>query len=239
MLGYHTSAICIAQPPSGKAIVVNSGMYESIVRRYGALLAGLDPLTDESRRRFGGQVRCGAGCDLCCHGLFDIGPLDALLLHHAWAALPAAERDAMADRAGGLLGRLAGIAPGWAYPHDLCDLDSDEAADRILETLGGVPCPVLAGANCSLYAARPFYCRVHGLKVRDSGGGEPIDTSCELNFTAGVPATAAWPAHDFSAQFSGESALLDEAGLDPDSRFLIPAVTTPRFGAWLAQLRQI
>ncbi len=197
--------------------------------QYQQLLSRLEGLTESSRAAFGDAVQCRRGCALCCHGLFDIGVLDALLLHEAWLRAPGPLRTAIADRAERLLAEIARLRPGWAYPFRVDALEEDEV-DRILETLGLVACPVLGeDRSCSLYAARPFYCRVHGLKIRDAGGEADIDTDCELNFTAGPPERAQWPGHDFTELFGAEGNLLQQAGLDPDARFLIPAVTTPRF----------
>jgi Fe-S-cluster containining protein len=199
----------------------------SILPHYRALLHQLAGLTAASQARFGAAVQCGSGCALCCHGLFDIGVLDALALHAAWQAAPAAVRDDIEARAAALLARIAHAAPGWRYPYFL-DAD-DDAVDQVLETVGLEACPVLgADQRCRLYEARPFYCRVHGLKLRDRGGDADIDTDCERNFPEPPPRDA-WPAFDFSGWFAAEGALISEHGLDPDLRLLIPAVTTARF----------
>lgn len=195
---------------------------------YQALLAQLDGLTAESQRRFGAAVQCRTGCGLCCHGLFDIGVLDALLLYEAWEQSAPAVRDDIERRAEELLARIGAEAPDWRYPYDLAAL-SDEAVDAVLERIGMAPCPVLsADQACRLYASRPFYCRVHGLKIRDKTGGLHLDTSCELNFRS-TPPQREWPEYDVSGHFDAESELLARHGINPDARLLIPAVTSRRF----------
>lgn len=203
--------------------------------KYQALLHRLDGLTAESQRRFGDAVQCRAGCGLCCHGLFDIGVLDALLLHEAWAAAAPETRDDIERRAEALLARVAVEAPTWQYPYDLASL-SDDDVDAVLERIGLAACPVLsADQACRLYEARPFYCRVHGLKIRDTGGDLHLDTSCELNF-ATVPKRAEWPGYDVSGHFDAESELLAAHGVNPDARLLIPAVVTRRFAPFAKAL---
>jgi Fe-S-cluster containining protein len=198
-------------------------------RQYRELLAPLDALTRASKEAFGDQIQCRQGCGMCCHGLFDIGVLDALLLHAAWREAPADVRTDIEARSEILLAQIALIAPYWLYPYDLRAASEDEI-DAVLETLGSVACPVLSTAQgCRLYDSRPFYCRVHGLKVRDRKGANDIDTDCDLNFTKAIPPKDSWPSHSFSDQFTAEGELIFQQALDPASRFLIPAVTTARF----------
>lgn len=202
-------------------------MHAAATAEYRDLLRRLDGLTAASRAAFGTAVRCGEGCALCCHGLFDIGVLDALALFEAWRESPETTRLDIESRAESLLARIATKAPGWPYPHRLGD--DDDEIDRVLERVGMVACPVLgADQRCRLYEARPFYCRVHGLKLRDAAGSADIETSCELNFPV-TPPREQWPAFDFTAWFGAEGRLIERAGLDPDLRLLIPAVTTRRF----------
>lgn len=199
---------------------------------YQGLLAKLDGLTAESQRRFPNQLQCRKGCGMCCHGLFDIGVLDALLLHQAWLDCEATMKVEIETAAELLLAKVQNIAPAWQYPYDLKDVDEDEV-DRVLEKIGMVACPVLdTQSGCRLYDSRPFYCRVHGLKIQDTQGPADIETSCELNFQAGDPPREAWPSADFTGQFSQESQLISEHRLNPESRFIIPAVTTRRFSAY-------
>jgi Fe-S-cluster containining protein len=204
-----------------------------LAMEYRNLLRNLNPLTDQSIAKFGSAVQCRAGCGRCCHGLFDIGILDALTLHSAWAE--SEDRSSIEVRAEELLARLQTLVPAWRYPFDL-QACSDEEVDVVLEHLGLVACPVLdSSQRCRLYDARPFYCRVHGLKIRDSGKQTDIDTDCELNFPQ-TPPKENWPEFDFSALFAAEGALVREFGLDPESKFLIPAVTTSRFAPIAAEI---
>ncbi len=213
-----------------------------VLSRYHELLSPLDRLNPLSRKAFGDLVRCRKGCAMCCHGLFDIGLLDALLLHDAWRV---AEKNVCREielAAESLLAAVERSAPTWPYPHFVDHLQEDEV-DRILESVGMRACPVLGPDNaCRLYDARPFYCRVHGLKIRDTREAgidteadteEPadMDTDCEYNF-ATIPPREEWPAFAFSRLFAEEGRLMAEAGLNPEERFLIPAVTTTRFGEW-------
>jgi Fe-S-cluster containining protein len=207
---------------------------DDIPAKFEALLKSLDTLTSASQAAFGDAVQCRKGCAMCCHGLFDIGVLDALLLHQGWRKLPSPMRADIEKKAEEYLLAINQIRPAWAFPHHLAEIDEAEL-DDLLARIGMVPCPVLGkDLGCQLYAQRPFYCRVHGLKIRDERTPEAdMNTDCELNFQSGTPPRKAWPAHNFSALFEAEGRLIVEAGLDPDGRFLIPAVVTRRFGVLL------
>ena len=57
------------------------------MRKHRAFLEEVDAWFGEVRARHDGQMLCGRGCALCCHGLFDISLPDALLVAEAFAAL--------------------------------------------------------------------------------------------------------------------------------------------------------
>jgi Fe-S-cluster containining protein len=83
------------------------------------------------------DLRCAAGCDLCCRTRLTVTAVEADAIAAHVRALPPAER-----------GELAGLA---ARPHD-------PAAPR---------CAALDDAGrCRIYAARPIVCRSHGVPVR-------------------------------------------------------------------------
>lgn len=204
----------------------------NFLQEYHALLNELNGFVAESQQRFGSAIQCRRGCASCCQGLFDIGVLDALLLHAAWRQLPEHKRNRVEDAAERLLSKITTLAPHWDYPHFVQERNENEI-DRILDVIGLQPCPLLdTNGACSLYAHRPFYCRVHGLKLRDASGKSDIETSCALNFLNGTPAREMWPQHDFTGLFRAEGVLIAVAGLDADARFLIPSVVTRRFAPY-------
>jgi Fe-S-cluster containining protein len=108
-------------------------------------------------------VACGAGCDDCCHALFDLAPVEALAIRAAFAGLGRRERREALRRA------------------ERAVRDYDQALGRALARQGEerlaelsaarVACPLLAEGRCLLYAERPATCRLYGIPV--AVGGQP------------------------------------------------------------------
>jgi len=135
---------------------------EGSLAEYEALAAKVDAFFARVHARYADRMRCGAGCDECCHAELSLAPVEAEALRRHVAALPAAERSRLAARAG------KAAAAG-----------EDGARCAALEDDG----------RCAVYAARPLVCRTHGVPMRvprdarlpvmrDDGGL----AVCHLNF---------------------------------------------------------
>jgi len=102
---------------------------------YRQLIERLDAFFERVRRRHPDLIRCGPGCETCCHRDLSLHPFEAELL---------------AEAAGGLAPPVQQRVRGRA-----------ERALRDAEA----PCPLLEDGRCVLYAARPVICRTHGLPM--------------------------------------------------------------------------
>ena len=135
------------------------------------------------------EMRCGRGCTLCCHGLFDIALPEALLLAHGLSWLSARDLSDVRARSAAVQSAIESAAPELRSPFLLHDL-SEQRVDEIVRALDAPRCPLLTDDGaCSVYDLRPLACRLEGVPMVDSADG-PFGDWCELNFTGGVPEPA-------------------------------------------------
>lgn len=147
--------------------------------RYLPLLEELDAWQDAARAAHPGVIPCRPGCSACCHGPFDISIADADVVAAAVAALPEAVRRPMIVLATAQLEQMREIVPALEAPWDVSSL-GDEAFDDLCEALAEEPCPALdPSGSCTIYEARPLVCRIMGLGLQSSGGGE-IPNACPI-----------------------------------------------------------
>jgi Fe-S-cluster containining protein len=179
---------------------------KSILDEYKMLLATADAWFDRCLAAAGAHIRCGEGCAGCCHGLFDITLLDALVLSEGLAALPAEERVTVLGRAREQLDRLQQKWPSFQSPYLLNGIPPEEW-DSPEEN--ATPCPLLSPAGrCLAYAARPLICRLHGLPHVDFSGEIFADNWCTRNFPGIDPLTLSELRGDFRRLFTTEAHLL-------------------------------
>lgn len=118
------------------------------------------------------NLRCGRGCSLCCHGLFEIGSCDVPLIAEGLAALHPMRRSRIIRRA------LA-IVESSGHPN-LRECSAEEK-EEFFDRTESTPCPNLDDSGaCMIYESRPLVCRTFGLPLRD--GRKYVGDICELNF---------------------------------------------------------
>ncbi len=119
------------------------------------------------------NLQCGAGCSLCCYGLFEIGSGDVPLLAEGLETLHPMRRAKIIRRA-------LEIVESNRHPN-LRDC-SPEEKEAFFDRTQATPCPTLdESGHCIMYEHRPLVCRTFGLPLRD--GRRYIGDICELNFT--------------------------------------------------------
>lgn len=119
------------------------------------------------------NLQCGAGCSLCCYGLFEIGSGDVPIIAEGLAAMPAARRKKVIKRAQEIVD---------ANDHPNLRECSPDEKEAFFTRTQSTPCPNLDEAGlCVMYEHRPLVCRTFGLPLRD--GRKYIGDICELNFT--------------------------------------------------------
>ncbi|HYH06713.1 MAG TPA: YkgJ family cysteine cluster protein [Thermoanaerobaculia bacterium] len=119
------------------------------------------------------NLQCGAGCSLCCYGLFEIGSGDVPVVAEGLAGLHPARRKEIVKRA------LA-IVESSAHPNlrECSPAEKEAFFDRTQAT----PCPNLDDTGrCMIYEHRPLVCRTFGLPLRE--GRRYVGDICDLNFT--------------------------------------------------------
>jgi Fe-S-cluster containining protein len=166
----------------------------------------------ESQRQ---NLQCGAGCSLCCYGLFEIGSGDVPVLAEGLEKANPARRKKIIKRA-------VEIVESSKHPNlRECEPKEKEAFfDRTQSTA----CPNLDEAGlCMMYEHRPLVCRTFGLPLRE--GRKYLGDVCELNFTAATK----------SEQLRAAWDLQWEDVLGPEDEFTIPEmiVMVARMRGWL------
>jgi Fe-S-cluster containining protein len=119
------------------------------------------------------NLKCGAGCSLCCYGLFEIGSGDVPIIAEGLANLHPSRRRKVIRRA-------QEIVESTNHPNlRECTPEEKEA---FFNRTQATPCPNLDDQGlCMMYDHRPMVCRTFGLPLRE--GRKYIGDICELNFT--------------------------------------------------------
>jgi Fe-S-cluster containining protein len=134
--------------------------------RYLDFLNRMDSLFDAVKKRHGGLMPCGPGCEDCCNVYFDLGLIEAFYISGAFArelsekarsevAARSCEAESAFNRTNRILGEMAERGDS---------ADVVEAASRVR-----IRCPLLDQGQCVLYAHRPATCRAYGTPQRIRG----------------------------------------------------------------------
>lgn len=161
------------------------------------------------------NLQCGAGCSLCCYGLFEIGSGDVPVIAEGLQQLHPARRKKIVTRAKAIVD---------SSEHPNLRECSPEEKEAFFDRTQSTPCPNLDDAGlCMMYEHRPLVCRTFGLPLRE--GRKYLGDVCELNFTNSTSQerrNAAWD-------------LRWEDVLGPEDEFTIPEaiVLVARMRGWL------
>lgn len=150
------------------------------------------------------NLQCGAGCSLCCYGLFEIGSGDVPLIAEGLEKLPPARRKKVIRRAQEIVD---------SSDHPNLRECSPAEKEAFFERTQATPCPNLDDAGlCMMYESRPLVCRTFGLPLREDRSY--LGDVCELNFTAASQ----------QEQMAAAWNLSWEDVLGPEDEFTIPEV---------------
>lgn len=131
------------------------------------------------------NLQCGAGCSLCCYGLFEIGSGDVPLLAEGLEQLHPTRRKKVIRRALELVEQSE---------HPNLRECSPEEKEAFFDRTQSVGCPNLDDTGrCMMYEHRPLVCRTFGLPLRE--GRKYVGDICDLNFkdsTRSERMKAAW-----------------------------------------------
>ncbi len=120
------------------------------------LFSAIDRAFAEVHGRFAGEVRCGRGCDDCCHAVFDLSLVEAVHLAGHFLSLDQELRKV-------ICGRAAQALEEWQ------NLRGSGGQDP---ALARIRCPLLdEKGECLCYQARPVNCRSYGIPTVINGAG--------------------------------------------------------------------
>jgi Fe-S-cluster containining protein len=133
-----------------------------------------------------------------------------VLLLAGFASLPDDRKLQVLAQANRITSRIAFVEPHWRAPYDVGEL-GESRFDAVTTALADEPCPFLQQGSCSIYADRPFVCRLMGL------GLLTLDDQCLPN---ACPIQSAFPDYlalapqrfDLAALEQEERPCLTEAG---------------------------
>lgn len=144
--------------------------------KYETLVGQVEKVFGKVQGEFSEEVKCKAGCDDCCHALFDLTLVEALYIKSKFdetytgkARYEITERSNKTDRA------IAKLKKEAYQRHK--DGESDEA---IIESISQMRmrCPLLGEeSTCKLYDFRPIACRVYGIPTSAAGKGHTCGLS--------------------------------------------------------------
>jgi uncharacterized protein len=122
----------------------------------------IDEHFEQAHRRSPRDMRCGRGCDSCCHARLSVFAVEAARIEAALCEL-STRAPAVRERV-----RL--------------QADDPSLEDR---------CPMLVDGACAIYADRPVICRSHGLPIalEDDDGAMEVHW-CTLNYVDADPPAA-------------------------------------------------
>ena len=145
---------------------------------YRTLLQTLDRWSDDVRQRHPGVLPCRPGCSACCHGPFDISPLDAALVLTAVRSLPPEHQAEVMAVAQGQVEEMTELEPSWRSPWDIAAL-GEERFDALCDAMADKPCPLLdREGQCRIYEDRPLVCRVMGVPMATAH--DTLDNACPI-----------------------------------------------------------
>ncbi len=155
-----------------------------IFARYEHLRAQVDALFAKVQQSHPDCVTCTEGCSDCCHALFDLSLVEAMVLNKAFndTFTHSRERSEILEYAAEMDRSLARIK------RDFHRANRDGTPpEEIMESAGRIRmrCPLLTQENtCALYHARPITCRIYGIPTAIMGKGHVCGKAA---FTKGTP----------------------------------------------------
>ena len=194
---------------------------EPYFKKYEALVKQVDALFGRVQGDFGNCVKCKAGCDDCCHALFDLTLIEALYIKKKFdKVFMAGGRDAILDKAN-LADREVYRLKRKAHKDHLSGKSGHEILEQVARQR--VRCPLLNDdSRCLLYDQRPITCRLYGIPTMI---GDKSHTCGLSGFQRGV----AYPTVKLEAIQSKLYALSCELAEEIQSRY-------PKLGEMLVPL---
>jgi len=129
-------------------------------QEYADLVAQAEKVFRRVSREYPAEVRCRLGCDDCCQAPFRLSLIEAAALKAALLSLDRNIRRQILRRAEKGLPAARALFAG---------LPDDPQAAALALARARLKCPLLTGAGCAVYPARPITCRLYGLPTQSAG----------------------------------------------------------------------
>ena len=150
--------------------------FSNAFSRYEALVDQVSQVFTKVSSEFSEEVKCKAGCDDCCHALFDLTFVEALYIKEKFDELYNGKaRHEITERASTVDRGLAKMKKEAYKRHEAGTPD-----DAIIEAISKmrVRCPLLGEeGKCLMYEHRPIACRVYGIPTSAAGKGHTCGLS--------------------------------------------------------------
>ena len=142
---------------------------EEIFLEYEILTAQVDKLFEGVREKFPKEVTCFESCSDCCHALFDLSLVEAMVINRAFQEKfgYGTTRSYVIEKAGEADRELTRLKFRFYK-----DVQSGTTDEKVLEGVAKekVRCPLLGTDDrCLLYENRPLTCRIYGVPTAING----------------------------------------------------------------------
>lgn len=185
---------------------------DSIEQAFCSLLAEVDNAFSLLQQRYAAEVRCGPGCDDCCHAVFSVSLVEAYFIERHLRGHLLSENPV-------LFARIAERAEDFSRERERREKELPLAGNdpASSEQFGQwrIRCPMLADdRRCAIYKMRPLTCRGYGLPLSIHGRGHVCGFS---GFTMGrdYPTIKMDNIHRYLLDLS--ASLAEVLNLNPDS----------------------
>ena len=119
------------------------------------------------KEQYGDLVRCKQGCNDCCFAVFEMHPVEAVLIARSFKLLKRKERREVIRRAEKARERLREMKERLAKASE-----ARESQERMLAlSRERLECPLHHKGGCVLYEHRPITCRIYGAPTAIRGKG--------------------------------------------------------------------
>ncbi len=143
--------------------------------QYRQVERGYDREFARNRALHGSRIRCGPGCDDCCHQLFQITELEAARISECVAGMEGDRREALQRRARAYLVKREELMGSGA---------GAESWGALAPPGSRLACPALEDGVCGIYEHRPLMCRKFGIPLWNPDRPGRV-YACQLNFRDG------------------------------------------------------
>jgi len=150
---------------------IENAELEEIFLEYEILTAQVDKIFTDVRAKFSKEVTCFESCSDCCHALFDLSLVEAMMLNRAFQDKfgYGSTRSYIIEKANDADRELTRLKFRFYK-----DVQRGAADEKIMEAAAKekVRCPLLGTDDlCLLYENRPLTCRIYGVPTAINGKG--------------------------------------------------------------------